>query len=264
MSRIVIIGPGRAGMSIGLAATSAGHTVSAVLARRPVDDLAASLGCEAGRIADAMPTVDIVLVAVSDDAIAEVAAQLSETHGAIVAHLSGRTSISVLARFGDQAGCFHPLQSLPTPEIGRQALAGSGAAITGASEPVSQGLFDFARSLGMEPFSVADEDKPTYHAAASAASNFLVTTLGVAETLFDEAGVPLRVAAPLIYGTAANVLSMGARAALTGPIARGDVETVRAQRRAARSAGIEETFLQLCRATSRLAGNWDVMEEVLS
>ena len=259
MARIVIVGPGRAGLALGLAASAAGHEIVALISRRPTDaQLAPRL-----TLFDPIPAVDFVFVAVSDDAIAEVAAQIDPPTGAIIVHMSGRTSVDVLARLGEGVGSFHPLMTLPSPEVGARALAGAGVAVTSRSSAVIESLVEFGESLNMRPFVVEDRDKAAYHAGASAASNYVVSALAIADELFKAAGLTLDFATPLVEASVANANALGAKAALTGPIVRGDIGTVRAQREAAQEAGVEAAFVAMARATASLIGMTDEMEEVL-
>jgi predicted short-subunit dehydrogenase-like oxidoreductase (DUF2520 family) len=114
------------------------------------------------------------------------------------------------------------LQSLPSPELGVARLPGSWCAVDGPA-----GVERLAISLGMRPFRVKDSDRVAYHAAATVASNHLVALLGQAARLADAAGVPPAALLPLVRATLENVEALGAEAALTGPVARGDVDTVR-------------------------------------
>ncbi len=260
MARIVIVGPGRAGMSIGLAARTAGHEIVALAARKPLaTDLAISIP-----IVSKLPDAEFVFIAVPDDVIGDVAAVLRPPGGAIIAHLSGRTSVDVLAPLGPKVGSLHPLMTLPSGPVGALALAGAGAAITSRSEAVASALTVFADSLGMRPFRLPDSAKDAYHAGATAASNYVVTALALAERLFAAAGVPLEAAKPLVGAAVANVFELGALEALTGPIVRGDVDTVAAQRAAARQAEVEDSFVALGRATALLAGTWETVGEALT
>ncbi len=222
---IVIVGPGRAGGSIGLAAQNAGHRVVGVVAG------------PSGRIPDSrwppvgddspLPGCDLLILSVRDDLLPEVGAVIARRVGRadLVAHLSGFTSISVLEPFRDsQIGSVHPLQTLPDPLVGSGSLAGAWAAITGA-----KALADFASSLGMRPFALADQHKPAYHAGASSAANFVVECLAVAEDLFAAAGAPLEALRPLVERVVANAFDLGPRRALTGPVVRGDTRTVLGQ-----------------------------------
>ncbi len=260
MARIVIVGPGRAGMSLGLAARSAGHELVAVASRTSAAvDLALSVP-----LSGKLPDAEFVFIAVPDDVIGDVAGLLHPPAGAIIAHLSGRTSVDVLAPLGNSVGSLHPLMTLPSPQVGAKALVGSGAAITSRSEAVIGALSVFATSIGMRPFTLPDSAKASYHAGATAASNYVVAALAVAERLLEAAGVPFNVVEPLVAASVSNVFELGGVDALTGPIARGDIGTVRAQRAAARDTGIEDIFVAMGRATALLANTWDVVGEALS
>lgn len=178
---------------------------------------------------EGFPDCDLLLISVRDDLIAEVAAQSAGRIGAtrVAAHLSGFTSVTALAPLADagcQIGSMHPLQTLPDPVTGAAALAGSWVAVTGAPA-----LADFAVGLALYPFLLADHHKPAYHAGASAAANFVVECLAVAEELFDAAEVPLAALRPLVDRIVDNCFSLGPAAALTGPVARGDRRTVAGQ-----------------------------------
>jgi predicted short-subunit dehydrogenase-like oxidoreductase (DUF2520 family) len=107
----------------------------------------------------------------------------------------------------------------------------------------------------MEPVRIGSEDRATYHAAASAASNFLITIQAAAEQLAASAGLPTEALVPLVRATVDNWEALGSRGALTGPVARGDVETVARQRAAVQTANPEllDLFDSLCEATAKLA-----------
>lgn len=251
---LVVIGAGRAGGSLARAATAAGHRVIGVLSRRPQHEFPALDWDEP------LPGCDLAIVAVSDGAIRDVAERLGPrwNPGIPAVHVSGFASVDALeaiAATGALVGSFHPLQTLPDPERGAAALPGAWAAIT-ASDPLAGLLETFAESLGMRPFSLADSAKPLYHAAAAAAANYVVESLGVAADLLEAAGVDMRVVEPLTRRVVENVFDVGPAAALTGPIARGDLDTVKGQMRAADSVSPEvgEQFRLLARATALRAG----------
>jgi len=257
-------------MALALAARRAGHELCGVIARRATAAEAAArrLDTRAVPAGAPIPACDLLLVAVRDDAIAATAAELAPRAAAVVAavHLSGATSVASLeplACRGVAVGAFHPLQTLPTPEAGAERLAGAGVGIT-ASGPLRDRLFDLARSLGAVPFSVADERKPCYHAAAAAAANFPLVAFAMAEDLFTAAGVPFAAARPLVEAAVANAFELGVRASLTGPVARGDVETVRHQLAAVAAAAPEwePTFRGLVGVLARLAGREEAFREV--
>jgi predicted short-subunit dehydrogenase-like oxidoreductase (DUF2520 family) len=205
-----------------------------------------------------LPPADLLVVAVVDSHISEVASRLAPCidHIAYAVHLSGFGSVGLLSALNDAGmvtGSFHPLQTLPSPTEGARALAGSWVAVTAGSE-LRDHLGSLATSLEMRPFDLADDQKPAYHAAASAASNFVVAALALSERLFAAAGVPKAAARPLTERVVENAYSLGAGAALTGPIARGDWPTVSGQIAAADALGVGEAYLAMARATALLAG----------
>jgi predicted short-subunit dehydrogenase-like oxidoreductase (DUF2520 family) len=251
---IIIAGPGRAGGTLALAAAAAGHNIVGVVSRSET-----TVGQFSRFEYDApLPRADLLMVAVRDSSISEVATRLAPFASEIAAavHLSGFGSVGLLSPLevtGALTGSFHPLQTLPSPTEGARALAGSWVGVT-AGEDLQQTLWDFAATLDMKPFDLADDQKHAYHAAASAASNFVVAALGLSERLFAAAGVPTAAARPLTEQVVENAYALGALAALTGPIARGDWPTVSGQVEAARAAGLGEAYLAMAQATALLAG----------
>jgi predicted short-subunit dehydrogenase-like oxidoreductase (DUF2520 family) len=253
--RLVVIGPGRAGGALAIAATRAGHQVVGVLSRGPATEYGPALEWD-----EPLPEADIALVTVRDDAIGEVVDRLRGHMGAVAvaAHASGFTPISTLRPLlsdGVAIGGLHPLQTLPDPVRGAQALSGSYAAIDG--DPLAvDALSHFAGSIGLIPFRLEDGSRPAYHAAAAASSNFVTTALALAADLFDSAAVDAAVARPLVEQVVANVFEGGPGSALTGPIARGDIETVIGHLTAARDVSPEvgRQFSLMAEATAIRAG----------
>ena len=181
-------------------------------------------------------------------------------------HLSGFRGVDALrsvAVQGPRTGSFHPLQTLPTPQAGARRLSGAWIAIT-AAEPLRATLYEFAASLGSRPFDLADESKALYHAAASAAANFPLAALTMAHDLFEEAGVPFEAAEPLVTAAIGNAFEIGARAALTGPVTRGDVETVAGQIGAVAASAPEWVpgFVAFVRQLARISGRGDQFDEL--
>lgn len=222
--RLIIVGPGRAGGSLALASARAGHEIAAVLGDSDRD-----YGPAIQR-GEEFPEADVALVCVRDDQIEELVGEIRDLVSSVtvVAHVSGFVPISVLnplASTGVSIGGFHPLQTLPDPERGASSLAGSYVGIDGDLLAVDA-LTHLALALEMSPFRLTDAVRPLYHAAAAAASNFVVTALATAADLFDAAAIDPEVARPLVDRVVSNVFDSGARKSLTGPIARGDTETV--------------------------------------
>lgn len=253
--RLVIVGPGRAGGAIAIASERAGHEITGVLSRHPGATRWPDLEWDSD-----LPDTDIALVAVRDDAIAEVSERISPIVGnvGVVAHLSGFTPVLVLHHLqekGIAVGGFHPLQSLPDPETGAAALAGAFVGIDGDALAVDM-LTHLATTLGMEHFRLDDTARPAYHAAAAAAANFVVTSLAISGDLYKSAGIDPRVSRPLVERAVANVFEKGSGASLTGPIARGDIETVIGHLTAAHEVSdhVGRQFKLMAEATAIRAG----------
>lgn len=253
--RLIVIGPGRAGGSLARASLAAGHEIVGVLSRSATDEYGPPLTWD-----DPLPEADLALITVKDEAVTEVAERLvgKMTAVPVAAHVSGFlpvTALSVLADDGVAIGGFHPLQTLPDVERGATALRGSFVAVGGDPLAVDT-LRVLAVSLGMEPFDIEDSARPAYHAAAAASANFVVTSLAVAGDLLDSADLDLAVMRPLVERVVANVFEGGAGPALTGPIARGDIETVIGHLTAARevSESVGKQFGLLAEATAIRAG----------
>ena len=169
---------------------------------------------------------DAVLLCVPDSAIADVAAAV-RGWAPLIGHTSGATPLTDVD-FG-----LHPLQTFTA---GGGSFEGAGCAIGGATPEALACADALARCLGMRPFELADADRPAYHAAASIASNFLVTLEAAAEQVAASVGVDRELLAPLVRQTVENWAAMGPERALTGPVARGDDETVERQREAVEHA----------------------------
>lgn len=208
-----VVGPGRLGRPLARALHAAGIQVTGPLG--PSEDV---------------PPADVVLLCVPDAEIARLAASLPRPTG-LIGHLSGATALSDSgADFG-----VHPLQSFTGGE-GADAFQGIGCVVAGRSAEALAAARELAERLGGRPFEVADAQRAGYHAAASVASNFVVTLLAAAEQLAVTAGIAPADArmllAPLVRTTVANWAELGPGSALTGPIARGDIQTVERQRQA--------------------------------
>ena len=252
---LVIVGPGRAGGSLARASRAAGHRLVGTLSRSGSTESGPALSWD-----EPLPECDLAIVAVTDAAIGEVAELLAPVWNpeTPVVHLSGFAPISELdplAAAGASVGSFHPLQTLPDPERGATALRGAFVAVT-ALPALSETLGSLARSLGLEPFPLADEAKPLYHAAAAAAANYVVEAMAVAHDLLAAADVDWQVVEPLTRAVIDNVFAIGPSAALTGPIARGDLGTVAGQQAAADSVSdvLGDEFRLLSQATARRLG----------
>jgi predicted short-subunit dehydrogenase-like oxidoreductase (DUF2520 family) len=182
---------------------------------------------------------ELRLLCVPDRAIAEVARSIEP--GPWLAHVSGGTPLAALdphhTRFS-----VHPLQTL-TLARGPEQLDGAWAAVTAESEDARARARWLAETLGLHPFALADDKRASYHAGASIASNFLVTLHRAASQLFEDAGAPPEALVPLMTRTIENDFE------LTGPIARGDWETVESHRAVLRGSGFENAYEALAAVT---------------
>jgi predicted short-subunit dehydrogenase-like oxidoreductase (DUF2520 family) len=229
--RCAVIGRGRLGTAIAAALRAAGHAVDGPL----------------GRGADPSDA-DLVLLAVPDAEIAAAAAAVSP--GPLVGHCSGATTLDPL--HPHEAFSLHPLMTITDRGA---AFAGATAAIAGDTERARAAATALAHALGLRPVEVADADRAIYHAAASVASNFLVTLESAAERLAAVAGLDRAALLPLAQAALDNWASLGGERALTGPIVRGDEVTVRRQRAAiaAQAPELAGLFDALADATRALA-----------
>jgi predicted short-subunit dehydrogenase-like oxidoreductase (DUF2520 family) len=199
---------------------------------------------------------DAVLLCVPDGQIASAASLIAP--GRLVGHCSGATGLESLAPH--EAFSLHPLMTATTH---RTSFAGAGAAVDGTSARALGFARGLGEALGLRTVRVAPEDRALYHAAASMASNFLVTLEAQAERLASEAGVDRDLLVPLVRATVENWASLGPRGALTGPVARGDEATVARQREAIaeRAPDVLELFDALTYATRSLAGTRQAEEQ---
>jgi predicted short-subunit dehydrogenase-like oxidoreductase (DUF2520 family) len=187
---------------------------------------------------------ELVLLCVPDRAIAEVAADLDP--GPWVAHVSGATPLAALAPH-ERRFSLHPLQTFTTAR-GPEQLDGAFAAVSAETDEARAVALWLARTLGLEPFVLADERRAAYHAGASIASNYLVTLRRAAGSLLEAAGAPPEALDPLMRRTIENGFE------LTGPISRGDWETVEAHRAAIRAERpeLEPMYATLAETTKAL------------
>ena len=266
---VAVIGPGRAGGALAIASRLAGHRVQTVPG--PSGMIPPEL--EKTRVGKAreLAACDLLVVATPDDMIEETARLLAENTppARTVVHLSGFASIDCLApleRAGLEVGCIHPLQTLPSPQLGARALAGCPAAVTARSQTAARRLEAFAQSLGMAAFALDDILKPLYHAGAATVALGLATVLGVAADLFGAAGVPRRHAQPLARQVMENCFRLGPDRSLTGPVVRGDRGTIAGHLRAAAEAspGLAEQYRTLGRLAALRAGSADRVAEIMA
>ncbi len=260
MSAVGIVGPGRAGLGIGLALAQAGHEVR--LHGRRGKPVPPPLELSWGGPPPWLRDVGIVLLAVPDPAIGLAAEALAASDGVtprhVVLHLSGlvdHTALGALRPSGAALGSLHPLQAISEPEAAPQRLVGALAAIEGDERAVAAATA-LASAIGLHPVVIDPGAKPGYHAGAVVASNYLVVLAALAERLFTRAGLPTAAArqglAALMRGTVDNVAREGPLGSLTGPIVRGDADAIR-QHLATLDPGVARIYRALGRAALELA-----------
>lgn len=249
-TRLAIIGRGRMGSALARALAQArppSATTAAAPARFEIlgplgrGEYAATAGAEA------------VLLCVPDAQIAAAAAQVAP--GPLVGHCSGATGLEPLAPH--EAYLLHPLMTVTGPGT---TFEGAGAALAGSTARAVAFAQSLAHALGLRAVAVADDDRAAYHAAASVASNFLVTLEAMAERLAASAGLERQALVPLVRATVENWAELGSARALTGPVARGDEGTVGRQRAAVagRTPDLLPLFDALIEATRQLARRREV------
>jgi predicted short-subunit dehydrogenase-like oxidoreductase (DUF2520 family) len=235
--RIGFVGAGRAGTVLALALSNSGYQVVAIASRRleSAESLADRLP-SARAFADLQEVItaaDLIFLTVPDGAIAEVASRLAWRVGVAVIHTSGALSRDVLAPAAAQGaatGSLHPLQTFAGLDQALLNLPGSVFAVEASGE-LRETLLRVVADLGGTAIELSAEDKILYHAAAVFASNYIVTLTALAADLLAHLGVgrddALRALLPLVRGAVNNLETLGLPGALTGPISRGDVDTVR-------------------------------------
>ncbi|HVX68505.1 MAG TPA: DUF2520 domain-containing protein [Mycobacteriales bacterium] len=231
-----VISAGRVGAVLGAALSRAGHRVVSVAA---VSDPSRKRAAELLPGADVRPPdevaadVDLLLLAVPDDALGALAAGLAVAgtlrRGTMVAHTSGAHGVGVLAPLVEAGAlplALHPVMTFTGTDVDLQRLDGAAWGVTSDEvlRPVAETL---VIEMGGEPSFVAEELRPLYHAGLAFAANHLVTLVTQADDLLQASGVeqPQRMLGPLLGAALDNALRNGDRA-LTGPVARGDAGTV--------------------------------------
>ena len=243
--RFCVIGPGRLGSTLLAGLLEAEINVTAVGVHAD-DDTSLFAGIPHVRVRDAALEADAFWITVPDDEIYAVAGRLAEALPAmrrpgvpqpLAIHSSGLGSVYLLKPLFEQGVrvlCLHPLQTF-TGEPDAKLLEGVPCAVTALEERDLQLGEELATRLGMRPFRLADEQKAVYHLSAVVGCNLLVALESEAKRLMDEAtggSAGLDHLSVLLETTLKNLLESGEPAfALTGPVARGDIGTVRAHLR---------------------------------
>jgi len=249
MRTVSIVGAGTVGTAIGTLLASKGYDIKGVVATS-MESAADSVsqigaGTPGTDAVEAAKQAEWVFIATPDDKVGRVCKEMAREgafrHGPLVAHFSGALGSGVLAPAKEQGArvlSVHPLQSLASVEQAVRNLPGSYISIEGDAEAAEEGA-ELIEALGGRKVVIPTEHKVLYHAGAAVASNFLVAVVDFAAAIYGKLGMERREAVeavmPLITGTVNNIGRVGVPDALTGPIARGDVETVRSHIKALES-----------------------------
>jgi predicted short-subunit dehydrogenase-like oxidoreductase (DUF2520 family) len=235
---IGIVGAGAVGTALGVALSRGGWPIHAVASRdHDRRERFRSLVDVARVFADPEPILDeveLIILAVPDDVVGSLAASLRMYGGQAMIHTSGALGAEVLIpamAAGTQIGAFHPLVAFADTERAVEALHGATVAIEGDDQLAAM-LAEMAEAIGANPVRLAPGSKAAYHAGAVLAAGGFIALLDAIAELgrvagLDEAG-SLAIYGPLIEGTLGNARALGIRAALTGPMTRGDVGTLAA------------------------------------
>ena len=255
---VAIIGLGKVGTAVGLLLQASGYPIVAVsdvdaTALKRASWFPGARAVEA--CSDAAALARCILITTRDDRIGPVCEEVCRNGGIrpgdICVHMSGAGGLDLLAParlLGAQVASVHPIQSFADVDGAVANLPGSTFGVT-ADPSILDWACQLVRDLGGVPLVVAESEKTLYHAAACVASNYLTTLLSVVEDLYRSLGVDAQSARqafwPLVLGTLRNIEARGPVEALTGPIARGDVGTLRRHLAALRIAKPE--FLDMYR-----------------
>ncbi len=237
LSPVTVVGPGRLGTTLAVALTR-GHWPGVLLSGRSGTALAAAAeyGLATRALEAVEPSAATWIIAVSDDAISDVARRLVAAgriaDGAVVLHLSGAHSsrtLEVCRQAGAAIGSLHPLQTFPDPGVGLEVLPGSHWFVEGDDAALARArhLVDF---LAGHFHVIETGHKVLYHAAAVFASNYLTCVLGASLQCAEAAGLDpgeiLPALAPLSRAALEAAVRSGPGQSLTGPVSRGDAVTV--------------------------------------
>lgn len=255
LAPVGIVGAGRVGAVLGARLRASGYPVVAVAARSEASLLRARTFLPGVPVLDPVEVVgagEVLVLAVPDDSLAAVAQELAPhvRPGQLVLHTSGRHGRAVLAplaEVGARTAAFHPAMTFTGSDVDVDRPCVIGLTTTDADRATVETL---AEAVGGTPVHVAEADRVVYHAALAHGANHVVTVLNQALDLLRSIGVadPSAVLEPLVRASVTNTLAYG-DAALTGPVARGDAQTVAAHVGAIADADVAATYTALSAAT---------------
>lgn len=223
---VVLIGAGHVAYHLGRALKRSGNNLMLLINRseQKAERLAFELGCEHSTNFKSIPEeTDVVIIAVKDDVISEVAAKIF-CPGKVVAHTSGSVPMSALGDASDRLGVFYPLQTMHCDvEVKMKEVP---FCIEGNSKWNEGLLLELARSISENVQVLSSEQRKMTHLAAVFACNFTNHFYALAEQILEENGMTLDILRPLIRKTANNVLSDSPKGLQTGPAKRNDLQVM--------------------------------------
>lgn len=275
---IGIISAGRVGSVLGAALRACEHTIVGVHAVSEASQERAAMllpDVPLLPVEQIAERSELLILAVPDDELPGLVTYLASsgsiTAGQILVHTSGRHGTEVLApatALGAIGLAIHPAMTFTGMSVDLQRLNGTCFAVTGPAPfiPIAQAL---VVEMGGEPVHVAEADRALYHAALAHAANHLVTILGQSQQMLASIGIedPARYMGPLVRAAVDNALASG-EGALTGPVARGDADTVKAHLQALneyseheKTGDITDSYAALAHATAKRAHNRGLLND---
>jgi len=265
MARIGVVGAGRVGAVLSAALRAAGHDIVAVAgesdaSRTRIETLLP--GVPVSKPSAVARAADILLLTVPDDVLSNVATMLSASKAIhadqLVVHTSGRHGTDVLrpaAERGAQVAAMHPAMTFTGTDVDLRRVPATVFGCTGG-EDVRETVGSLVTDLGGRPVWIEEDQRVLYHAALAHGANHLVTLVNQAAELLRATGVaePASIVQPLLQAALDNALAYG-DAALTGPVVRGDVQTVRDHVQTLADTSLEtlESYVAMGRATANHA-----------
>jgi len=270
--RLNIIGAGKLGRTLARLFSDAGLvTIGAIYNRKIESSQSAQAFIGSGRVISHIDELskqpaELWMIATPDDAIRRCAEQLAalkniDWNSTTIFHSSGlktSTELAALQNLGSSVASAHPAHSFASPQRSLTNFAATVCALEGDDNAITA-LDDLFSGIGGLTTTLQPEAKALYHAATVMASNYLVALIGVSESLLEKAGIEDALAstilAPLMRQSLENGLAVGAAKALTGPIARGDIETLQAHLKAIEQTapGLRSSYTVMGRQALKLA-----------
>jgi predicted short-subunit dehydrogenase-like oxidoreductase (DUF2520 family) len=264
--KIGFIGAGRVGTAVGVYLKDNNNALSGYYSQTNESAKKAASLTSSGyysKMSDLIRETDVIFITTPDTVIESVAIEIAKKESSLkektFVHMSGAHSsvcLQALKDLGAETGSLHPIQSIADVETAREQLKTTVFSIEGTHDAIEL-LKNLMEQMNNTYFVIKSEQKTLYHMAACTVSNYLVTLVDVGLSMYESIGIDretgYKALYPLIRGTVENLKHMDTKEALTGPIARGDVNTVKAHLDAVSDENIEDFYRYLGRATVQMA-----------